>query len=136
MKFETHEDSEGVLIARALQEVGVTSVTFTMSGSGDGGDIDDTEYEFSGEWKNVKEHLRKFTLPGQSQDMMESLRDRAIEAVSNQGNWWDNDGGAGGVTYQVTDNGLVEEEVWMTPNDPDEDCDDDYEDEPNDEPDL
>lgn len=142
MKFKAEEKPVEILVARALHAIGVTSVAFEMSGSGDEGGIDNVTYAFSGEEmsnNDVEAHLRAMNPSGGTirRNLYDELESLADKVVSDIGNYADNEGGSGGVTFLVSENGLEEEEAWMEPGEEDLDDDDELdEDDPDYEPEM
>lgn len=140
--LEPHESLSW--ISPILAQLGVASFSAKLSGGGDSGDLDEIEYHDSeGELLDTTEietALRAIKAPGSSGDMtvLDLLNDQMCSDASEEGNWYDNDGGSVESSYLVRPQGIITEFVNISYHAPDydedyDDEDEEYEDEPEDE---
>lgn len=127
-------------LGKLLSDLGIGRLEYRMSGSGDSGDIDSIDV-FPADGQNYIEsedlidRMRQVKAPGKYgiEDLAAVMSHYAEEAVSQNGNWYDNEGGQGGVDLIVVNGELQEEsswvEAWPEEDDPDYDDDDDFDDE-------
>ena len=142
------DDFEGSIpkwVSLALIRIGVQKITFSFSGGGDSGQMDDLEiFDMNGgmipsrEVSKALEEIRVRNPHGRASDAWNMLLQAAEDDASACGDYYNNDGGSVYLEYEAS-NGLmknVTSDITYYDEDCDEDCDDEEDFEIEDDKDL
>lgn len=120
-------------LAPILVDLGVTRMEAELDGGGDEGALDEVKYYGADDAalssQEIEEKLKAIAVKGTKDTALDSLHSGIEQDATDEGNWYDGDGGSVSSSYNVSVDGIFTEYVSISYHQPDEDYDDeDYDD--------